>query len=237
MTPVSEILDRAARQCSLDETGWLGNTSLTALQFRDFLEQTISDLQDRLDLVGPMSKDVLINGDGSETYPLPADFLRLNRGDFSVLETQRTQRTCQQVTEDGVWRRIKDLGLTGAQRYFRVQGYPGAWTISFLANPGTGEDIAVNYVSTVWLINQGAEKSDWTQEDDLCLYPRRLVESGIIWRYRQRKGLFYADARADYEAQLTRYINDSRSYRTINFGPGPRRGPFDVPVPDFIPPS
>jgi hypothetical protein len=237
MTTVSEILDRAARQCSLDETGWLGNTSLTALQFRDFLDQTISDIQDRLDLIGPMSKTVTISGNGSETYALPGDFLRLNRGPFAVLETQRSQRRCQPITEDGVWRRISDLGLTGATRYYRLQGYDGNWTISFLANLANNEDVAVNYVSTVWLKNQGQEKSDWTQEDDVCLYPRRLVETGIIWRYRLRKGLVYADARSDYEAQMVRYSNDSRSYRDINFGPTPRRSPFDVPVPDFIPPT
>ena len=64
-TLVTEILDRAARQCSVPvPPSWLTASDVTAMEVMDFLDQTISDIRDRMDLVGPMSKQVEIIGTG-----------------------------------------------------------------------------------------------------------------------------------------------------------------------------
>jgi hypothetical protein len=238
MTLITAILDRAARQCSITvPTSWLTASNTTAKEIMDFLDQTISDIQDRLDLTGPISKQAEIVGTGAETYPLPADMVRLHRSEFAVYERMRTWRACVPVVTDGEWEYLKELGTTGAYRFYRVTGYEGAFQISFQRPLDTGVTVLASYVSENWLVNAGIYKDEISDAADQSLLPRRLVEAGIVWRFRQRKGLEYGDIRLDYETQMARYINDSRTIRRVAFGAVPTRGPFDIPVPDYIPPA
>jgi hypothetical protein len=236
MTLVVDILGRAARQCSVNPpSSWLTATDQTSLEVLDFLDQTKEDIRDRLEVVGPMSKSEVITGTGVEDYALPADFERLQRGEFSVYERFRTRRACVPVSDDGEWEYLQELGTTGAERFYRLQGYPGAWTIGFQRPLETDLTVVVSYVSNIWLINGATEKTDFTDAGDICLLPRRLVEAGIVWRFRQRKALEYIDVRSEYEMLMARYGNDSRTRRVINFGRPATRSVFDVPVPDVIP--
>ncbi len=238
MTLVVDILARAARQCSVLPPGnWLTATAQTSVEFLDFLSETIDDIQERVDLTGPMSKTITITGDGGEEYALPADFKRLHRSRFAVYEKQRTRRECIPVTSDGDWEYMKELGVAGVNRYYRQRGYDGAFVLDFYRPPETGIEISVSYVSTAWLTNGGTEKSNFTDSGDVCYLPRRLIEAGIVFRFRERKGLEFTDKQAEYEALLARMSNDTRGRRAINFGPVPQRNPWDVPVPDFIPES
>jgi len=236
MTLITAILDRAARQCSVTvPTSWLTASDVTAKEIMDFLDQTVSDIVDRLDLTGPMSKQVTITGTGAETYAMPVDMVRLHRSEFAVYERMRTRRACVPVVTDGEWEYLKELGTTGAYRFYRMTGYDGAFEISFQRPLDVGVEVLASYVSTNWLVNEGTYKSAITDAADASLLPRRLVESGIVWRFRQRKGLEYGDVRLDYETQMARYLNDSRTIRRVAFGSVPTRGPFDIPVPDYIP--
>jgi len=201
----------------------------------DFLDQTISDIQDRLDTTGPMSKQIEITGTGVESYALPADMIRLQRSEFAVYERLRTRRACVPVTTDGEWEYLQELGTTGAYRFYRLTGYQGAWKIGFQRELDAGLTVLVSYVSKNWIINGATKKPALTDPADETMLPRRLVEAGIVWRFRQRKGLEYGDVKSDYEIQMARYINDSRTIRRVSFGPTPTRGPFDIPVPDIIP--
>lgn len=239
MTTVVEILDRAARQCSVaSPQSWITATDPTALEFRDFMDETREDIQSRCDWIGPIGKSVVITGTGAETYSLPADFLRLQRDAYSVYERFRTRRPCVAVTRDGEWDYLDELGITGAQRYYRLQGYDDNWTISFKSELETGLTVVVNYVSQNWLANGGTAKEDFTQAEDVCLLPRRLVETGIVWRFRRRKALQYQDVLAEYEVLMARTATDNRMRQTINFGGGKNpRSPWDIPIPDVIPSS
>jgi hypothetical protein len=239
-TTVVSILNRAARRCSVVvPSSWLGSVTEVQQEIRDdFLLDTVHDIQDRMEMVGPIGKTVTITGDGSETYGLPADFHRLKRDDFAVYENTATRRRCYPVTTDGEWEYLKDIGSAGGDRFYRLRGYPGAWSIDFYRNPAATDAIIVSYVSTVWTTNGGTEKSAFTDAADVSLLPRRLLETGIVWRFRDRKGLSYMDALNEYEMLLARFVNDSRGARTVDMAPGTsRRGPFDIPVPDIIPSS
>jgi len=236
MTLLVEILNRAARQCSVTPpTSWQAATDQTALELLDFMDQTKDDIRDRADVVGPLSKTAVITGTGAEEYALPADFVRLHRGEFSVYERFRTRRACVPVSDDGQWEYLKELGSAGAYRFYRLRGYPGAWNIGFQMPLDAGLTVVVNYVSENWLANGSVQKSGFTSADDASMLPRELVEAGIVYRFRQRGGLEYGDIQARYEALMARYINDSRTVRSVNFGRVPSRSPWDIPVPDIIP--
>ena len=236
MTLITHILARAARECSVvPPSSWLTATDPTALELLDFLDQTRADVQDRLEVVGPLSKSVVITGDGSEGYDLPGDFRRLHRGRFAVYERFRTRRACVPVSDDGEWQYLEELGTAGAYRFFRLRGWPGAMRIEFQRPLEDGLTAVVSYVSDNWIVNGHTEKASFSASEDAALLPRELLEKGAAYRFRRRKGLEYADTMAEYEALLSRYGNDTRTRRKINFGRPAARTPWDVPVPDVIP--
>lgn len=233
MTLVTDILDRAARQCSVTApSDWVSDTTTTVAELRDFLAETVDDIQERVDLPSPLTAQTTITGDGSETYSLPTAFKRLTRGPLPVYETSPVRRRAQPVTDDGTWADMDNERAFGGGRFYRIQGYPGAHTISFLPELETGGSVLVSYTTTAWLSGGASEFTGTTQT---TLLPRRLLECGIVWRYRERKGLEYDGKLAEYDALMARMVNDQRGRRAIEFGPAAHRHPWDVPVPDVIP--
>jgi hypothetical protein len=239
MSTVADILNRAARQCSVVKPqAWVSATDTTALELLDFLDETREDIQARCDWIGPISKTTVITGSGAESYTLPLDFLRLQRDDYAVYERFRTRRPCLPVTQDGQWEYIDELGVTGAYRYYRLRGYDGNWEIDLKEPLETGLTVVVSYVSKNWLVNAGGQSDEFLADNNISLLPLRLMVAGIVWRFRRRKALQYQDVLAEYEMLMARTNTDSRTRRAINFAGGqPLRSPFDIPLPDFIPPS
>lgn len=240
MTTVAAILASAARQCSVPApSAWATATEPQHVELRDdFLRETADDLIDRVDWPQPIGQTVAITGNGSMNYAMPADFRRLMRDKYAVYERQRTRRECIPVVTDGEWEYMQELGTAGAYRFYRLKGYESAFTMDFYREPSAGETIVINYVSDVWaLSNGGARQGEFLAETDVCLFPRRLVETGIVWRFRKRRGLEYGDVLAEYEMLMGRALNDKRTRRTIAFGHVEGRQPWDVPIPDVIPSS
>lgn len=240
MVTVVDVLSRAARQCSVKQpSNWLTASEESYNELRDdFLLETVADILDRVDLPSPIGAQAVITGDGSETYNLPSSFRRLHRGAFAVYETTNQRRPCIPVTDDGQWTHIKQIGSTGADRYYRMTGYEGNWQISLYNVPTAGISITVSYNSENWASLSGTGKSAFTDAADVLLLPREVVECGIVYRYRERRGLPYQDKRLEYEAKIARLSNDARSRRTVDFsGNMSNRKPWEIPVPDFIPSS
>lgn len=237
MTLIVDALSRAARQCSVTPpTNWITSTKLEIQELRDdFLPETASDILDRLDLPSPIGKQTTIAGDGSETYTLPSDFKRLARDQRAVYDGL-LDRPCIPVNSDGDWTYLKDIGTAGTIRYYRTSGYDGAYSISFYNAP-TSSDITVSYVSGLWMADSGGTAgSAFTDLTDVLLLPRRAIEAGIVYRFRERKGLPYLDKFNEYELLLTRLGNDSRGRRTVNMGETDYVRWQDL-VPSYIPDS
>lgn len=241
MTLVTDVLDRIARQVSVEvPSDWLTASGTEYAEIRDdFLLETVEDISDRSDLPSPIGKTFTLTGTGAETYALPADFRRLQRDRLAVYESTTAERALTPITDDGMYTHIKETGLSGAERFFRITGYDGNWSISFHRAPATGNEIKIHYVSTNWKANAaGTEGDEFTALTDVLLLPRRVVEVGTVYRWRERKGLPFESKQAEYEVLLARLSNDSRNRRVINFGEAhSNRHPWDVPVPSEIPSS
>lgn len=236
MTTVVTALDRIARQCSVKKpSSWIAATSDTHLELRDdFLQETVDDILDRLDLPSPVGAQTTITGTGAETYTLPSNFKRLHRTELAVYDTQ-LDRACVPVHTDGEYTYIKDQGTAGTIRYYKVTGYDGNYSISFYDEPSTGLEITLSYSTVNWLATSGGTAGDTlANEDDVLLLPRRLVESGTVWRYRERRGLPYDDKANEYEVLMARLINDTRGYRIVSMGDKPSVRWQDL-VPSYIP--
>lgn len=245
MTLITDALDRIARQCSITPpSSWLTSTVTGVVELRDdFLRETVDDLADRLDLPAPIGQQQTLTGtgatnaDGSETFSLNADFKRLQRDQLAVYDTLQ-DRAVVPVTEDGQWNHLTDVGASGAIKHYRIAGYEGNWTMDVYNAPGTGDEIKVSYISTNWMANAAGTLGDtFTAADDVLIFPRRIIEAGTVFRFRERKGLPYQDKYAEYEALVARLSNDTRSRRRIDFGtPDPNVRWQDL-IPAFIPSS
>lgn len=237
MTLITDALDRIARQVSLDKPStWLGATDDEYLEIRDdFLDETVGDILDRIDVPAPMGAQTTITGDGSGSYALPADFRRLQRDDFAVYETTTVRRRLYPISNDGMWTHLTTIGSTGGDRYYKIEGD----TIYLYREPSSSISVVVSYVTNNWMKNAaGTAGSAFTTDTDELLMPRTLVETGVVWRWRERKGLPFAGKLAEYESKLARFSNDTRGRRSIDMAPSQSgRAPWDIPVPDFIPTS
>ena len=89
---------------------------------------------------------------------------------------------------------MTDTGASGAIKYFRQAGYEENYTIDFYGPPGTGSEIVVSYFTASWMASaSGTVGSAFTAEDVVLLFPRRVLEVGSVWRFRERRGLPYED--------------------------------------------
>ena len=239
MTTVKQALDRIARQCSITPpSGWAAATRPEHIELRDdFLLETIEDIRSRVDLPAPIGKQTTITGTGAESYSLPSNFSRLARDPLAVYESTTLRRAGTPITSDGLWAHINTIGSAGAYRYFAVEGYDGAYTIKFEQDLSTAQTVTVSYISNVWIVDSGGnEATEFDDDADSLILPRRAVELGTIARFRERKGFEYMPKRLEYEAYLARLANDGRTRRQIAFGRQESEYlPMRVPVPDHIP--
>lgn len=240
MTTVVTALDRVAREVSLNTpTNWITASEDGYKEIRDdFLLECVDDLLRRVDWADPISKLTTISGDGSEDYDLPTDFKRLQKDRPAVYETANVRRTGTPVTSEGQWTHIKELGTGAGHRYYRLRGYDENFQISFYPNPATGESVKVHYVSDLWMATSGGTVgSEFTDLGDVLLFPRTLIETGIVYRWRRRKGLEYMDVMREHEIMLAEQANRTNVRRKVSFGPTQPVSPWQIPVPDYIPSS
>jgi hypothetical protein len=239
MATVADIVDQAARRCSVTPpSSWVSSTTATGLEFKDIIQEVKDEILERLDLPSPITTDTTITGTGVASYSLPSDFLRLTRDQLSVYETSSTRRSCIPVSTNGAWTHLQEIGSSGGERYYRLAGDEAAgFTIEFYDALETGSTVKVSYVTRNWLRTSGTASDTWTATEDYLLLPPLLFRLGIVWRFKSRKGLPYADIMAEYETKLSRAINDRRQIKSINMGGSEPRMPWDIPVPDFIPSS
>lgn len=238
-TLVTAALDRIARQCAVTPpTSWITATRLDHVEIRDdFFMETIDDILERIDLPSPIAGQVQITGTGAETYDLPADFRRLQRDEMAVYDPQLDRRLVP-ITNDGEWTYLKDIGTTGIIHYYRLRGFDGNWQIDIYTEPPTGRVIEVHYITNNWMANEaGTVGEALTSETDVLILPRRLVETGTVWRYRERRGLPYQDKYNEYEMLLARLSNDTRGRRKVQFGEPVMNVKWQDKIPSWIPPE
>jgi hypothetical protein len=233
---IAEAMNTAALECSVPvPVAWVASTNTNERVMRSILSDCVRELLRRHDWK-QLTVSQTITGTGVESYALASDFLRLAAGDNAVYENSPNRRPCIPIVTDGDWTEINQLGFAGVQRYYRLNGS----NIDFYRPLPTGATVTVSYVSKNWKRDStGVTAGDtWAADADLSLLPGYMLELGVIWRFRRHKGLQYLDRKVEYESELARAISDDRPIGKVGFDGDrnlPRR-PFEIPVPDFIPP-
>lgn len=125
-------------------------------------------------------------------YALPEDFQRLISGGAVTTATGEFVRPILNGSE---WTVINQV--PSSQPYFFIRG----GKVQF-APVSAGVNASIEYVSLNWILAGSDEKAAFTADDNKFLFPDRLLELGIIWRWKRQKGLAYEDPLAEFEAAL-----------------------------------
>jgi hypothetical protein len=70
----------------------------------------------------------------------------------------------------------------------------------------SGEVVRYEYRTARWILdNDGVTtKARWTADTDNTLVPERLLVLGLVWRWKQNKGLEYSEAFRSYQFERAR---------------------------------
>jgi len=98
------------------------------------------------------------------------------------------------------WQEAKAMAINGPFNSYRVLND----VINFYPNPTAGQTCAFEYISRNWITTSAASTSSiWTNDADTPKVNDQLLILGTIWRWKQAKGLDYAEDFAKYERRVT----------------------------------
>lgn len=155
-----------------------------------------------------------ITGDGSTTaFDLPSDYARM------ALETQ----LWSSVIEGPLLAvRDKDVWLQAVTRNYEF--LTNAWTIygdqiHFRPALDSGETVTYWYQSDLTVQpSSGSNKTAFDADTDTFRLDERLLKLGIIWKWREMKGLPYAEDMATYERLLSKLMTADRGPAVLTSG-------------------
>jgi hypothetical protein len=84
---------------------------------------------------------------------------------------------------------------------------------------GAGHTMVFNYISKNWCeSNTGTGQSAFAADTDLTRIPQELFKLELIWRWKQAKGLAYAEDMETAEEQIDRYTGQNAGRRVLFIG-------------------
>ena len=114
------------------------------------------------------------------------------------------------------WQQFEGLAISGPWNQFRIQ----QGIIKFFPVPVAGQSCYFEYVTKNWcLANDGVTgRSSWSVDTDTALLDEDVMTLGLVWRWREAKGLDFTSAFQKYETQVTDAIGRDGSKPVLNLG-------------------
>lgn len=143
-----------------------------------------------------------------QTGAVPSDFDRM------VSETfwNRTRRLLVQgpVTPEE-WQGLVASSAAPVYSAFQIR----AGQIELYPSPPAGQTCAYEYVSTQWCQSaSGTGQTAWAADTDTGLLDEELTTLGLVWRFKQSRGLDYAEDMTTYEEQVLQAMARDGTRRT-----------------------
>lgn len=87
--------------------------------------------------------------------------------------------------------------------------------------PPAGETYAFEYIKNLWCQSAvGVEQSEWLADTDTGILSERLMTLGIIWRYKQARGLNYDKDEEIYNLEVSKELAKDSPRSTHSFANG-----------------
>jgi hypothetical protein len=102
--------------------------------------------------------------------------------------------------------------------------YPTYWTllngvVNIAPAPTTSDSFVYTYISKNWIRPDGGtgstDAATWAADSDNSLLDESLHELDLIWRYKQAKGLDYAEDMATFEREKEKGISRDRGPKSV----------------------
>lgn len=212
MTVLQAMQSAALRIIGRKPAGFFGASGQFEAELCDWANEVAQDIAKYQDWQA-LQKTFTVVGDGSATeFDMPADYDRMNiSADVQDLS-------------NWVWGyfSFSDINSFLFEQARGFTPYPGGWIIYggkirfSPAPPASGATFP--YISNaVVTASDGAAKTQITADTDTFFLPDRLLTLGIVWRWRENKGLATNDEAAFVKA-LDEYAGKDRGSRIIRFG-------------------
>jgi len=114
------------------------------------------------------------------------------------------------------WTALRALSVPGVGQYWRIQN-----NAMHIYPIRAGMTITYDYISKYWTgPTAGSPSAEAaTSDNDVVVFPEDLMEKGILWRWKQAKGLDYAEEMRNYElAKLEYSIYQDGGTKTYSVG-------------------
>lgn len=92
--------------------------------------------------------------------------------------------------------------------------------VELLPTPAAGLTYAFTYVSADWCRDETSTvtRSLWAADADAGLLDEELMTLGVIWRFKQSRGLDYAEDMRTYEIEVAQAMARDGARRTVDLG-------------------
>ncbi len=160
-----------------------------------------------------LNKIAVITGDGTtEDFALPADYDRML--DKSQLWSTSLETPLSPISDRDDWLELDiktfDFVINAWILY--------AGEIHIKPALSTGVQVKYFYQSNLWGLNGSTPISEFTADTNTFRIDERLLKLGIIWKWREMKGLPYAEDLATYERLLAKLAMRDTGSRIIRLG-------------------
>lgn len=187
----------------------------TVAEIIDLANDVAVDIARSYDWRG-LTKMHTITGDGvADAFPFPSDYDRMLKAS-SIDEPGRWFWNYSPIASVNEWMMLKSSGI--------LVGFPGAWIIlgdafHFTPTPVLGQDAWFPYISTEIVRGvSGTPKESFTADSDTFVLDERILTLGTIWRWKEQKGLEYAEDMQNYELALSQEQTRDKGARTYAVG-------------------
>lgn len=160
-----------------------------------------------------LNKIAVITGDGTtEDFALPADFDRML--DKSQLWSTSLETPLSPISDRDQWLELDIKSFDFVINAWII--YAGE--IHIKPALSTGVQVKYFYQSNLWGLNGATPISEFTADTNTFRIDERLLKLGIIWKWREMKGLPYAEDLATYERLLAKLAMRDKGSRIIRLG-------------------
>lgn len=154
-------------------------------------------------------------------FDLPTDYDRMPM--HADVYTTRSRTPLSRVPDLNYWLEIELQNLSGGIGWWFILG----GQIHFKPVLSSTDAAKYYYISNkIATANDASTKATFSADDDTFRLPERLLTLDLIWRWRQMKGLDYAEAMRNFEIAFGEEAGREKGSRIIRVGQA--RMPNDV---------
>ena len=166
-----------------------------------------------------LQKENTFSTDGSAYVALPSDFGYLLDETVWDRDNYWKMRGSLNAAE---WQVFKSglVSTVTTRLRFRIRPLTGVRKLYLDPTPASGVDGVFEYVSSQWLTDTTGVtfKTLYAVDTDVAIISEELIELGAIWRFKNAKGLAYAEEYNEYQMQVDSAFARDGGKPVLNLG-------------------